>query len=108
MEAAAALDDNASHGITIFNLGIQLWQREMLMKQGSDLTWWAMSVDPPNRMAYECDANLGSPAMVDCFKVQYQDLGPMSDSVKIGPETPKFLTEGNSPSNIRSFHITES
>ena len=66
------------------------------MERGSSETWWSTSTDPPDEMAYECDAKLGSPAVVDCTKIQYQDLGLASDSVQIGPGTPKLFTEGNS------------
>ncbi|MCJ1223628.1 hypothetical protein MMC12_000271 [Toensbergia leucococca] len=70
----------------------RLDRREEQMQRGGSLTWWEDSPLPPDQMVYECDANLGSPALVDCNQLQWQGLGPTSDTVTINPETPKFFS----------------
>ncbi|MCJ1227305.1 hypothetical protein MMC12_003960 [Toensbergia leucococca] len=53
-------------------------------KRGGDSTIWD-PYEPPaaDKMTYECDANLGSPAAVDCLQLQYQHPGSPTDTVTI-------------------------
>ena len=63
------------------------------MQRGSDETWWGPGpdMDAVQEMTYECDQYLGSPAVLDCAQLQYQDLGPSSATVNIVPGAPKLF-----------------
>ena len=40
-----------------------------VLYQGHRVTWWEAAPTPPDDMTYECEANLGSPASVDCSQL---------------------------------------
>ncbi|MCJ1234132.1 hypothetical protein MMC14_002090 [Varicellaria rhodocarpa] len=41
------------------------------MKRGGDVTWWeAASTSASDRMIYQCDPGLGSPAVPDCSQIE--------------------------------------
>lgn len=55
--------------------------------------WW--HEDTPSEldtMEYTCDAKLGAPGSADCSQVAYSQLGYPSDSVSVGPASPKILS----------------
>ncbi|MCJ1229777.1 hypothetical protein MMC12_006447 [Toensbergia leucococca] len=62
------------------------------MRRGGSLNWWDPYPTPVSEMTYVCDANLGSPAVVDCNQLQWRRLGPASDSVDLRPAEPKFFS----------------
>ena len=67
-------------------LGIQTGDREMR-------AWW--HGDTPSKqgnMEYTCDAELGAPGPADCSQVAYSQLGYPSDTVSVGPDSPKLLS----------------
>lgn len=71
----------------------KLRDRQKEMERGGSLTWWDdKAPQAPDEMQYECDAGLGTPSLADCTKIQWQGLGPPSDTVTVGPGTTKFLT----------------
>ena len=60
--------------------------------------WWsadlqtpAHALSDPNEMSYECDANLGTPALDDCSRIEWEALGPDSDTIQVGPKAVTFL-----------------
>ena len=60
------------------------------MSRGSSFAWWsAFTKQTPaqreDRMTYVCDAQLGSPVSADCSQLGYSKLGPLSDSLTVGP-----------------------
>lgn len=60
------------------------------MSRGSSFPWWAAFTERTaarerDRMAYVCDAKLGSPLPADCSRLRYSELGPPSDSLTVGP-----------------------
>ena len=67
------------------------------MTRGSTIPWWNKGVSSsPDEMTYECDAALGSPAVVDCANIEWNQLGPTSvsppsDTVSLGPGMTQFL-----------------
>ena len=68
------------------------------MERSSGTSWWAPDQSPPNQMTYECDAKLGSPAVVDCTHLEYEGLKPAGapDTVQIGPGLTKVSTSSKS------------
>lgn len=46
------------------------------------------------KMAYSCDANLGTPAPQDCLQIEWSQL-PASDTLRIGPGFPTFLHQNS-------------
>ena len=52
--------------------------------------WWNDSTHS-SAMTYECNDNLGAPHAADCEALEYSELGISSDTVAIGPGTPKVL-----------------
>ena len=96
-------DDAASRAhfsATLQRLVIRSWQ----MKRGGSLDWWDPRDTPSNDMTYTCDADLGSPALVDCAQIQWQDLGSPSDTITVGPDVTKFLSQSENCSNTTSPH----
>lgn len=56
------------------------------MKRGSMETWWQLQPpQAPPEMTYECDANLGSPPVIDCTQIEWNQLSPPSDTLNVGP-----------------------
>ena len=43
-----------------------------------------------DEMTYECDSNLGNPAIADCAHIEWTQLGHPSDSLTVGPEATFF------------------
>ena len=44
------------------------------------------------QMDYTCDAGLGAPTEVDCALLEYEQLRGSSDTLSVGPGTPKVLS----------------
>ncbi|MCJ1236650.1 hypothetical protein MMC14_004632 [Varicellaria rhodocarpa] len=63
------------------------------MQRGGYLPWYQLNSTThlSSQMAYSCDVNLGSPAPVDCNRLQYSQLGPAGDTMTIGPGATKVL-----------------
>ena len=73
---------------------IQKWtDQSARMGRGETVPFWKTESPPESNdeMNYECDANLGSPAEVDCAQIEWNQLGPPSDTVEVGPEKVTFL-----------------
>lgn len=70
----------------------QLDERIDEMEKGSSERWWDPVREQPDEMAYECDAKLGSPAAVDCTQIQWQGLGPPSDTIQVAPGVNKLFS----------------
>lgn len=62
------------------------------MKKGGSERWWDPVKEQPDEMAYECDPKLGSPAAVDCVQIQWQGLGPPSDTIQVAPGVNKLFS----------------
>ena len=65
---------------------------------GERTTWWKTAVSAPtsqNEMEYVCHADLGSPSAADCNQLEATQLGPPSNTVFVGPGSPKVLTRGS-------------
>ncbi|KAL9112213.1 MAG: hypothetical protein Q9187_007809 [Circinaria calcarea] len=45
-----------------------------------------------NEMVYECDAKLGTPVSAHCNQLEYSQLGPLSDTIIVGPGLDKLLS----------------
>ena len=73
---------------TLERLLIRSWQ----MKRRGSLNWWSPQ-GASDEMTYTCDADLGSPALVDCAQIQWQGLGPPSDTITIVPGVTKFISQ---------------
>ena len=67
-------------------------ERASRMHSGGSNSWWRY---PDNQlsteMAYECDIGLGNPSVNDCAHIQWDQLGPPSDSVAILPGVVQFF-----------------
>ena len=61
------------------------------MSRGGRTPWWTSSASSADDMTYDCDANLGSPSVVDCAQLEYQ-AGAASDTLQLGPGETKFLS----------------
>ena len=68
-------------------------QRALRMRSGGAVSWWQYQRDG-QEMAYECDENLGIPSGNDCTHIQWNQLGPPSDSVTISPGVVRFFHSG--------------
>lgn len=64
------------------------------MRPGGNTPWWQQVPDSADEMTYECDANLGAPAAVDCAKVEYGELGADENTISVGAGVVKFLRSG--------------
>ena len=81
-------------------LATDVAERSRLMRRGGTGVpwwppWWAGKITPQrpkDQMTYECDAKLGAPAAVDCSRLEFSELGPDSDSMRIAPGVSKFLS----------------
>ena len=66
------------------------------MERPSSLPWWRYPVmTTPNEMTYECDASLGNPSAADCTNIEWNQLGPPSDSLTVQPGNTKFFHSGS-------------
>lgn len=61
------------------------------MRVGGSVAWWEMS-QRTKKMGYECDANLGTPAAVDCTNIQTHQLGNLNETLEVGPGKTRFLS----------------
>ena len=66
--------------------------RATAMRRGQEVPWWFTPLLASDEMTYECDANLGSPATVDCTQIQWHQLGALSNTVQVGPGETRFLS----------------
>lgn len=61
-------------------------ERADQMKRGSTETWWQLQPpQTPPEMTYKCDANLGSPPVMACTQIEWNQLSPSSDTLNVGP-----------------------
>ena len=87
--AQEAMEQVLHYDVTEENLR----NRQKEMTRGGSLTWWDSESSPArDEMRYECDTGLGAPGLVDCTKIQWQGLGPPSDTLTVGPGSAKFFT----------------
>ena len=71
-------------------------QAEIMQRGSRDTPWWGYSlqdIDAGN-MTYECDENLGTPAVLDCLKLDYARLPAVNSTINVGPEEATFLSSG--------------
>ncbi|MCJ1240974.1 hypothetical protein MMC14_008978 [Varicellaria rhodocarpa] len=54
-------------------------------------TWYETSSSLTDQMNYECDAGLGSPSVVDCTQIEWNQLNPPSDTLAIDPGVTRFF-----------------
>ena len=55
------------------------------MTRGGSTAWWDNQNDGAftDDTAYECDAGLGTPSEVDCTQIEWHQMKPASDSLKV-------------------------
>ena len=73
---------------------IKTWNDQAArMGRGETTSWWDIpdAANDNDEMNYECDANLGSPAEVDCTQIEWNQLSPDSDTLLVGPVMTTFL-----------------
>ena len=75
------------------------------MTRGGGISWWQKPSSVQNEMTYQCDASLGKPSEVDCTQIEWQQLGPMSDSIVIGPGQIKFLHSSEFPNKLSAPYV---
>ena len=89
---AAALSPKDSPEEKIASSRADHWLvRANRMTRGTSIVSWCLQDNkiPPSdvdEMTYECDANLGNPAVADCAQIEWSQLGHPSDSLTVGPE----------------------
>ena len=54
-------------------------------------TWYDTSSSLTDQMTYECDASLGSPSVVDCTQIEWNQLTPPSDTLAIDSGVTRFF-----------------
>ena len=71
----------------------QFWsERRARMQSGGSISWWQYQPNQlSDEMEYRCDINLGSPLANDCSHIQWDQLGPPSDSVTISSGDVQFF-----------------
>ena len=69
----------------------QFYRQAMTRLQDRSVAWDA-TTSVPDEMTYRCDAGLGVPSATNCSRIDYSQLGAPSDTVMIGPVSPKVLT----------------
>ena len=61
----------------------------------NDNPWWQFNslpkALPSDEMTYLCDADLGSPESADCSHIEWSELAPDSDPLRVGPGAVTFL-----------------
>lgn len=65
------------------------------MDREIELPWWQDLRSERfrrNEMVYECDAKLGTPVSAHCSQLEYSQLGPLSDTIIVGPGLDKLLS----------------
>ena len=56
------------------------------MTRGSHRPWWGgHSPAPQDEMTYECDDLLGNPSVADCSRIEWNQIGPATDTIAVGP-----------------------
>ena len=75
----------------LHQLKSSLWKMQAEdMKRGGSNPWWQYSTSP-DEMTYECDSNLGSPSVVDCAQIEWQQIdGATTDTLTVGPSQVSF------------------
>ena len=77
-----------------YNLGAARYSSASLQMDHSgqgNMAWNQYDIASDD-MTYQCDPTLGVPRSADCNLLEYTELGPSSDTLNIGPGTPKVLT----------------
>ena len=75
----------------MFEIGARFWSTQVQsMRRGGTTPWWTLPLQK-SEMTYECDSSLGSPPIVDCTQVEWQQLGAASDSLTLGPGKVTFF-----------------
>lgn len=75
----------------ILEAGARFWGiKAQSMTRGGRMPWW-FQLQQGSEMTYECDANLGSPPTVDCTQIEWHQLSPASDSLKLRPGQVTFF-----------------
>ena len=77
------------------------------MNQGGSSTTWRdflAESTTANTITYECDSGLGSPLVADCAQIEWQQLGPTSDSLAVGPGLTRFLHSGELQGKLPAHH----
>ena len=71
----------------------QVWiaQASRMSRSSRSPKWYSTSSQVIDQMNYQCDAELGTPSVTDCSKVEWEQLGPPSDTLAIGPGATTFL-----------------
>ena len=75
-------------------VGALHWQTVAFgMARGGSTPWWQAGIVPEasDEMTYECDAGLGSPAVVDCSQIQWQQLASRGATVTVAPGEAYFF-----------------
>ena len=90
---AAQKAPDSSYSQLQLMIGAQDWATTgATMTRGGHVPWWeATSVPGSDKVLYECDAILGSPAVADCSQIRWDQLSPASDMLVVGPGVVKFL-----------------
>lgn len=61
------------------------------MQVGGKVPWW--DIQPRSeKMSYDCDATLGTPAAVDCAYIQTHQLGTLNKTLEVGPMKTRLLS----------------
>lgn len=77
------------------------------MTRGGSTAWWDNQNDGTfsDDTAYECDPGLGTPSEVDCTQIEWHQLQPASDSLKVQAgevlfyhSSKPFTSEASAPS----------
>ena len=103
MHGAAGGETTSSEMKKIRSIGGQMWELASTgMLRSSSTTWWlsASQSSAHDEMTYECDTSLGSPVVADCAQVEWNQLGPPSDTLTVGPQNVHFLHSSRSHGRI--------
>ena len=71
------------------------------MSPAGNTPWWQRVSDAADKMAYDCDAQLGVPAPHDCAKVEDGQLGADDDTISVGAGVVKLLSSGQCSRNYK-------
>lgn len=61
------------------------------MHIGATVAWWDL-IQGNEKMNYECDATLGSPAAVDCIHIRTHQLVDLEVALEVKPGKTRFLS----------------
>ena len=86
--AATFLPENSQdHRVLLARADLWRSNAHRMTRGPSERPWFMFSSSSDvDEMIYECDSNLGNPAMSDCAQIEWSQLGHPSDSLTIGPE----------------------